>query len=51
MHSLARDPIYLVTLMVIGSVWMVVGGFVGGKIARRDPWRLPFQAARGVNVA
>ena len=34
--SWSRDPVYLLTLMGIGVVWVIAGGFAAGMIARRD---------------
>ena len=36
MTEWANDRVYTLTMMVIGAVWSVVGGFVAAKIAGRD---------------
>lgn len=30
------DTAYLITLLVVGGLWVVAGGFTAGKVARRD---------------
>jgi len=36
MSEWAADPVYLLTMMVIGIAWSGAGGFVAAKIAGRD---------------
>ena len=36
MSQWATDRVYTLTMMVIGAVWSVAGGFVAAKIAGRD---------------
>ena len=39
LSSWATDRVYIITLMGIGMVWAIAGGFVAGKIAGREPVR------------
>lgn len=39
MYAWATDRIYIITLMGIGMVWAMAGGFVAGRIAGREPVR------------
>ena len=39
MSAWASDPIFVVTLMAVGVAWAIIGGFVAGKVAGREPVR------------